>query len=778
MSARFTRTAAALLFSLLVLLPAAARAQAGSVILRDASNVQLSTHASIQAAYNAIPATVAQAYTVEISAAYTGANEVKPITLGPKSGASATNTLTVRPAPGVSVAITANTNLTSAFVLDGADWVVLDASSGSMAVTSTAPNPIQPLLDLRNGATNNLLRGLALMGISAGSTADGIRIGTSTAVLGGNSGNRIERCSGMALREAVRMEAPVGAPATLLTVQGNDFRSVGIAGIHVVGGLNALRADSNYIRLRGNVNGPSAGIWVEDIRDTVRITRNRVLLEPFSMSPSSTGILVTTPATNPGARALLYNNYVGVAFTPVTTSAAPSSLFPSDSLSLVTGIEIGAGGALTSRLLHNTVVVRGGQLFSATATELSAALRIAGNNPNSSHTALGNILLNERTGPVPTARHTALSLQNAGGTLTLDYNTYGSNSGTVATIGGTPYSTLGAYQAAVPGNDANSNTVAVPFDGPDDARLAASAIGSAPLTVPVQAEVPTDYEGEPRTVAYRGADEVTLSCANVPGAGTVTAMQASPLCSAGNAYLIYTPAQPRGGAVRQWQSRPLGSTGAWTNVVGGTSSILLTAVTGSTEFRLRDSCAAGGPAVVSNTDTVIVTPLPDISAIGRTASGTDGRTITFTATVAGAPQNWRWDFGDGDTALTGPTVTHTYGADGVYTARVIATNICGSDTAFVQFVVGLNIGVGGPGATATGVRVAPNPVAGRAFWVEGPAPISNLRLVDLQGRTTAAWNGAGRRVDAVLPAHVAPGVYWLRVGMDGGAVETLPLVVR
>ena len=74
--------------------------QANSVQLKTGTTV-VSSHATIAAAYQAIPGTITQPSIIELTSTYTGASEVAPVTFTTRAGASATNTITLRPAVGV-----------------------------------------------------------------------------------------------------------------------------------------------------------------------------------------------------------------------------------------------------------------------------------------------------------------------------------------------------------------------------------------------------------------------------------------------------------------------------------------------------------------------------------------------------------------------------------------------------------------------------------------------------------------------------------------------------
>ncbi len=61
-------------------------------------------------------------------------------------------------------------------------------------------------------------------------------------------------------------------------------------------------------------------------------------------------------------------------------------------------------------------------------------------------------------------------------------------------------------------------------------------------------------------------------------------------------------------------------------------------------------------------------------------SGTVPLTVTFTAAVSGTVEHWRWDFGDGHAAFTGPQVIHTYETAGAFDVSLTVSNTAGSYT--------------------------------------------------------------------------------------------------
>ena len=94
------------------------------------------------------------------------------------------------------------------------------------------------------------------------------------------------------------------------------------------------------------------------------------------------------------------------------------------------------------------------------------------------------------------------------------------------------------------------------------------------------------------------------------------------------------------------------------------------------------------------TDYITVVTVPEA---GFSASA-NFDTVSFTNSSAGA-NSYEWNFGDG-TNSTEENPTHIYGADGVYTVMLIATNDCGNDTT-TQLVTIVTVPTAGFSAAVT-----------------------------------------------------------------------------
>jgi PKD repeat protein len=117
--------------------------------------------------------------------------------------------------------------------------------------------------------------------------------------------------------------------------------------------------------------------------------------------------------------------------------------------------------------------------------------------------------------------------------------------------------------------------------------------------------------------------------------------------------------------------------------------------------------AATNAVITNNENKINYITINPISAAGFTFVDGPGTQVTFTDVSTNAT-SWAWDFGDGNTS-TQQSPTHTYATSGSYTACLIATNACGSDT-ICQSVSIVSTGINTEDAQ---INVYPNPSNGR-----------------------------------------------------------------
>ena len=93
--------------------------------------------------------------------------------------------------------------------------------------------------------------------------------------------------------------------------------------------------------------------------------------------------------------------------------------------------------------------------------------------------------------------------------------------------------------------------------------------------------------------------------------------------------------------------------------------------------------ATNAPVAASFDNLVVSDPTIAVNAVptARFASTIDGLDVTFdgSLSVDDAPlTNWAWDFGDGQTATTGPTVAHHFATAGTYVVTLTVTDAQGA----------------------------------------------------------------------------------------------------
>lgn len=131
----------------------------------------------------------------------------------------------------------------------------------------------------------------------------------------------------------------------------------------------------------------------------------------------------------------------------------------------------------------------------------------------------------------------------------------------------------------------------------------------------------------------------------------------------------------------------------------------------------------------------------------------------FTNTSTGfGTTTWSWDFGDGSTS-TDENPTHVYASDGMYTACLIITDDCGSDT--ICNTVNISLVGMEELANALPLTVYPNPSSG-VFTLQGEfTSDASIRVLDAVGKLILeAPLGRDHWIDL---SQVAKGMYMLEV---------------
>lgn len=165
----------------------------------------------------------------------------------------------------------------------------------------------------------------------------------------------------------------------------------------------------------------------------------------------------------------------------------------------------------------------------------------------------------------------------------------------------------------------------------------------------------------------------------------------------------------------------------------------------------------------SVTHQVIVNDIPVAAFTSDTVC--TGTPTTFTDLSTGAPTQWLWNFGDGNTSTTGPVVTHVYPAPGNYIVTLFVSGGSGNcfDNTFAVAVVGNSVQAA---ITATD-----------SACVFEPVSFTDNTIVT--GGTIVSWTwdfGDGFFSNLQNPVHSynVPGTYTVTLSAlsDGGCLST------
>jgi hypothetical protein len=189
---------------------------------------------------------------------------------------------------------------------------------------------------------------------------------------------------------------------------------------------------------------------------------------------------------------------------------------------------------------------------------------------------------------------------------------------------------------------------------------------------------------------------------------------------------------------------------------------------------------------VSSPQGIAVTPDQAPIAVLSPASGTVGSPVILDAIAStvtyGSIVNYRWSFGDGQTATTTtPTISHVYGAAGNYTAQVTETDSAGGSVPPAPGTSGI-FNVNGPGQTPF-LRSSPAASAAASVAISPPGtpppPVPTTTTTVPNSPTTpppstTPTTKPGHSTTTTVPKHGKPGVPTLKlvpvVGSPGNVV--------
>ncbi|MBK9105729.1 MAG: proprotein convertase P-domain-containing protein [Saprospiraceae bacterium] len=436
-----------------------------------------------------------------IDATYPG--ETFPITINANAFASAVNTLTIKPAPGVSPSIS-GTSASALIVLNGADWVTIDGSNGF------TPNNVCP----PSAAT----RDLTLTNTSTSTTSAVIWLQTATTGLNAAANNRIMNINLVGSGNTQTLFG-VGAGSTTIATtslgslnNNNAYINNNISNVQYgiysqgssIGGKNTgTIINQNRINTAAPNNVRRAGVFV-GFENNIIISGNNIseiasattVEDVFGITLGTNSISTSTFTGNEVTNAIVSNNIIGSVRQTATYSAcgilavtavSGTNQFYNNMISGVSsngtsgdfsvGMLIGGGNGSTTKINYNTITMTSVPANTG-ATDKSFALAIGGVNPVVD--IRNNILVNNQNNG--TANDYAIVYgYTPFSNLTSDHNDYSVPSGSPFFVGATAsiaaptnQLTLANLQAAT-GKDGAGQTVTPVFVSPTDLHLTAAA---------------------------------------------------------------------------------------------------------------------------------------------------------------------------------------------------------------------------------------------------------------------------------------------------------------
>jgi hypothetical protein len=725
-------------------------------------------------------------------------SETFPININANASASVTNTLTIKPATGISPLVTGAVGTGALIKLNGADYVTIDGSnngSNSRDLTiqnttaTTTGNAVVWLASpaTGNGATNNTVKNCVIEGNSATTTFLGMYIGGGTTIslaaagLERNNNNTVTNNLFRKTQHGLGLFGFAAAtPDQNNLINNNNFGTATAGEGFALTGINADRQENLVVsgnEVRNITNATTAsnvfGIRLLDFKNG-QAFNNKVHSMSYTgtSTPKYYGIAVTsssyTTVGNP-SNGLFYNNSVSN-----ITSTGTSAVWNT------TGILAGAGYG--DRFYHNSVHLSG-QLASS-----SSGLAAAFANGDGNITAVGtNIDVRNNifsiTGSSSIAGGNFWAYYTPATSLTgsiLNYNDLycnGTNvTNNIGRFNAVNHTTLAAWQAAT-GQEANSINVAPVFASNTDLHLdVGSNAGLDNLGTPIAA-VTTDIDNAARsaTAPDMGVDEFTpVACAEAVGGS-----------AAGSAFgcLSYTGTITASGystgtgSTYQWVSAPSPS-GPWTAIGGATTPSAYTispAITATTYYKLAVGCS-NGPTVDSSsvvTITIAAKPTVPVTPGGPvTICAPNSLTLDASGTNAATP-GFVWL--RNNTVISGATgATYAASTAGSYRVR-ITDGVTGCFDTSAVVVLNVNPQPVNPVATATpdtvciGGTVNLTASAGIGYTMN---PAGTETFIDIDAATSATSIASlldDSEHNISMPAFKFNGITYktARIGMNG-----------
>ena len=585
-------------------------------------------------------------------------SETYPIIINQIAGASATNTITIKPAPGITPVFATSylgvtPNYWSMITLNGTQWLIIDGSNSggsdrSMTFANIISGGFAAAIGLYNngtiGASNIVIKNCVIQAhTEATYNAQGIVL-FSISGNGGYNNVIINNNTINAAKFGVQIAGIPTNKATNCQVTNNTIGSLNSSYAVIQYGVELTYADNTLVQgneiigpASGNaIGGFGAGVFLNSGATNSAIRRNLIhdIWQTASAFPAS------------GAYGIMYGGEA-TSLTEFSNNSIYNIKAPGQSTSVTGanpwGIFINSGGNI--QIYSNTVFMNGAYL-SATTAGMSGCLGFYNGITNVD--VKNNIFKNssQPASGTPSSKSYAVTVGSTPTNLTFNYNDYFVDGvgPVIGYINGSDQATLANWQSSSL-QDANSLNIDPVFTTPSNLIPTTALMPHAGVYI---STVPTDILGTNRTNPPDiGAYEFTIDPIINTTAATFITNSAATLNGSANAKSTTFNLFFDWGLTNAYGSSIAASPATVTGTTLNPMNQNITGLSGYTTYHYRArGVTTGGLTVYGNDMTFITAPNPPtVVTTAASAITSSGATLNGTVNANGGTATITFDYG-------------------------------------------------------------------------------------------------------------------------------------
>ena len=362
---------------------------------------------------------------IELANGYNGTGETFPITLRGAPGMSSTNTITIRPAVGASIILTAAAAGSSIITIGaGTNWIIDGRAGGTgtsqnLTIENTSLSTSTAAIRLMNGAQYNTIKYCNLKSASTSTSSYGTVTFSSTTLVtppssfpaytSGNSYNTISNCN--------ISDASTGSTANMIVSNATGTSSADA----ILNSYNTI--DNNNIFNFYNATSTTylgSGIFLNSYNSNWIITNNSFYQTSTRTSAAAAAELIGIQINSPsGGGFTITGNYIGgtapnCAGTPMTFTTSATNTFR--------GIYMNTSALASSTISNNTI--KNISFSSTTTSSISAGISFLNGSGTISGNTIGDLTVNASISPSIIFSSSGSSVANFNGILAGTGSTY------------------------------------------------------------------------------------------------------------------------------------------------------------------------------------------------------------------------------------------------------------------------------------------------------------------------------------------------------------------